>query len=146
MPDHASWFTYLLAMPNFRGLWALVNHLGCVSPEGQTQTPEAGAVCPAGFELRELPNHFTYPVNTPVTLEYTVLGVFVVLLIATMVMIARARVTRTQAAVVPEGSLTVAAFMENFAEAFYGMLREVLGKDEAKHGAETGEARGKFEV
>ena len=28
MPDHASWFTYLLAMPNFRGLWALVNHLG----------------------------------------------------------------------------------------------------------------------
>lgn len=133
MPEHASWFTYLLAMPNFRGLWALVNRLDCVSPAGRRQAPEAGAVCPSGFELRELPNHFTYPADTPVTLEYTVLGVFVLLVIATLVMIARARVTRTSTAVVPEGSLTVSSFMENFAESFYNMLREVLGAKDAKH-------------
>jgi F-type H+-transporting ATPase subunit a len=133
MPDHATWFTYLLALPNFRGLWALVNHLGCVNAEGQAVTPEAGAQCPTGYQLQELPNHFTYPANTPVTLEYTVLGFFVLLIIATLVMIARARVTRTAEAVIPDGSLTVASFMENFVEGFYGMLREVLGKDDAKH-------------
>lgn len=132
MPEHASWFTYLLALPNFRGLWAIFNHLACVNPQGQAVSPEAGAQCPAGYTLQELPNHFTYPANTPVTLEYTVLGIFVLLIVATMVMVTRARVTRTAEAVVPEASLTPASFMENFVEAFYGLLRDVLGKDDAK--------------
>ncbi|MEZ4409975.1 MAG: F0F1 ATP synthase subunit A [Polyangiales bacterium] len=132
MPDHTSWFTYLLALPGFRGLWALFNHLGCVNAAGEVQTPGAGGSCEAGYELSELPNHFSYPPNTPVTLEYFTLGVFAVLVVMVFVMIARARVMNTKAAVVPEGKLTVASFMESFVEATYGLLADVMGHEDAK--------------
>ena len=45
MPEHTSWFTYLLALPGFRGLWAVFNHLGCLSdttPLGPTHALESG--------------------------------------------------------------------------------------------------------
>lgn len=132
MPDHTSWFTYLLALPGFRGLWAVFNHLGCVNEEGSVSAMEAGGQCAPGYTLTELPNHFSYPANTPVTIEYTTLGLFVFLLIALFVMIARARATNLAQAKLPEGRLTIASFMENFVEIFYGLLKDVLGKKDAK--------------
>ena len=133
MPDHTSWFTYLLALPNFRGLWAVFNHLGCVNAAGETVALQSGAQCPADYTLAELPNHFTYPVNMPVTLEYSVLALFAALVVGVFAMVLRGRVSKTAEAVVPEGSLTLSSFLENFVETFYGMHREGLGKDEARH-------------
>lgn len=132
MPDHTSWFSYLLALPNFRALWAMFNHVGCVDAEGHATAIEAGGVCPGGAAAVELPNHFSYPANTPVTLEYSTLGVFVLLVVGLFVMVTKARVSRGKDAVVPEGSLTVASFTENFVEAFYGLLKDVLGKEDAR--------------
>ncbi len=133
MPDHTSWFTYLLALPGFRGLWAYFNHYGCVDANGAPVAMEAGGMCPGGTPAQELPNHFSYPANTPVTLEYTTILLFVVLLIAAFVMITRGRLAKTSEAVVPEGNLTVASFTENFVETFYDLLADVLGKKEARH-------------
>lgn len=133
MPDHTSWFTYLLALPNFRALWAMFNHYGCVNAAGQQTAMEAGGLCADGTAAQELPNHFSYPANTPVTLEYTTIALFVVLLIAGFVLVTRGRIAKTSDAVVPEGSLTVASFTENFVETFYDLLADVLGKKEARH-------------
>lgn len=133
MPDHTSWFTYLLALPNFRALWAMFNHYGCVDANGNQVAMEAGGMCANGAPAQELPNHFSYPANTPVTLEYTTILLFVVLLIAAFVMVTRGRVAKTSEAVVPEGQLTVASFTENFVETFYDLLADVLGKKEARH-------------
>lgn len=133
MPDHTSWFTYLLALPNFRALWAMFNHYGCVDAQGARTELLAGGMCANGAPAMELPNHFTYPPNTPVTLEYTTIALFVVLLIAVFVLVTRGRITKTREAVVPEGSLTVASFTENFVETFYNLLADVLGKKEARH-------------
>ena len=133
MPDHTSWFTYLLALPNFRALWAMFNHYGCVDANGAQVAMEAGGMCPGNTPAQELPNHFSYPANTPVTLEYTTILLFVVLLIAAFVMITRGRLTKTSEAMVPEGNLTVASFTENFVETFYDLLADVLGKKEARH-------------
>jgi F-type H+-transporting ATPase subunit a len=133
MPDHTSWFTYLLALPNFRALWAMFNHHGCVDATGATVPMGAGAQCPDGYQLAELPNHFSYPPNTPVTLEYTTLALFAALVVGVVVMVARSRVQNTQEAVVPEGSLTLSSFVENFVETFYGTLRDSLGKEDAKY-------------
>ena len=133
MPDHTSWFTYLLALPNFRALWAMFNHYGCVNAEGQQTALEAGGMCANGQPAQELPNHFSYPANTPVTLEYTTIALFVVLLIAVFVVVTRARITKAGDAVVPEGTLTVASFTENFIETFYNLLADVLGPKEARH-------------
>ena len=47
MPDHTSWFTYLLALPNFRALWAMFNHYGCVNAEGNQVEMLAGGLCAA---------------------------------------------------------------------------------------------------
>lgn len=133
MPDHTSWFTYLLALPNFRALWAMFNHYGCVDANGAQVAMESGGMCPGGTPAQELPNHFSYPANTPVTLEYTTILLFVVLLIAAFVMITRGRLAKTSEALVPEGNLTVASFTENFVETFYDLLADVLGKKEARH-------------
>ena len=133
MPDHTSWFTYLLALPNFRALWAMFNHLGCVDANGGQVAMEAGGACPDGSMARELPNHFSYPANTPVTLEYTTIAVFVVLLVAALVLAARGRIARTSEALVPEGSLTPTSFIENFVEIIYGLIAGVIGKKEARY-------------
>jgi F-type H+-transporting ATPase subunit a len=133
MPDHTSWFTYLLALPGFRGLWAAFNHLGCVNTAGESVAVEAGGVCPADYQLQELPNHFTYPANTPVTLEYTTLAIFAVLIVAALTLILKGRIAKTEDAVVPEGSLTASSFVSNFVETFYGVLRDVMGKQEARY-------------
>jgi len=132
MPDHTSWFTYLLALPNFRALWALFNHLGCVNAAGESVPLEAGGLCPADYQPAELPNHFTYPANTPVTLEYSTLAIFAVLIVMVLAVVVKGRIAKTSEAVVPEGELTVSAFMENFVETFYGVLRDSLGKDDAR--------------
>lgn len=132
MPDHTSWFTYLLALPGFRGLWAFFNHLGCVNSAGDTQTPGAGGSCDPGYTLSELPNHFSYPANTPVTLEYFTLGIFAVLLAMVCVLITRARISDTRSAVVPEGKLTIASFTENLVDATYGMVADVMTPSDAK--------------
>jgi F-type H+-transporting ATPase subunit a len=81
---------------------------------------------------------FQYPVSThehPVhpTLEYTALAIFSILVILLFALIARARVVRVETARVPEGKLTIASFMENFVEVFYGMLRDSLGAKDAKY-------------
>lgn len=133
MPDHTSWFTYLLSLPNFRSLWAMFNHLGCVDAAGNQTPLLPGGVCEGGHPAEELPNHFSYPANTPVTLEYTTILVFVVLLVAIFVLVTRGRLAKTSEAVVPEGKLTVASFTENFVEIFYDLLAGMLGKHEAKH-------------
>jgi len=133
MPDHTSWFTYLLALPNFRALWAMFNHMGCVNGAGESVAVEAGGVCPADYTLAELPNHFSYPPNTPVTLEYSTLALFAVLIVATLAIVVKGRIAKTSEAVVPEGELTVSSFMENFVETFYGVLRDSLGKADARY-------------
>lgn len=139
MPEHSSWFSYLLALPNFHALWAMVNKVGCVNdlhpelPQAELDPTAAGAQCPAGYHLSEVPKHFSYPANTPVTLEPFTVGVFVLLVIGLLVMVTRGRVNNTAAAVVPEEKLTIASFMENLVEAVYGMLVENLGKDDAKY-------------
>ena len=48
-------------------------------------------------------------------------------------LVTRGRIAKTSEAVVPEGSLTVASFTENFVETFYDLLADVLGKKEARH-------------
>src|SRR4051812_47146145 len=107
MPDHSSWFTYLLALPNFHALWAMVNKVGCVNdlhpdmPVQELDGLSVGAQCQTGYHLSEVPKHFSYPANTPVTMEPFVVGIFVCLMIALMVFLTRARVMNTQAAVVP---------------------------------------------
>lgn len=133
MPDHTSWFTYLLALPNFRGLWAMFNHLGCVNEAGESVALPTGAECPADYHLAELPNHFTYPANTPVTLEFTTLALFAVLVVAALTLVLKGRIAKTSEAIVPEGELTASSFLENFVETFYGMLHEALGKDDARY-------------
>jgi F-type H+-transporting ATPase subunit a len=133
MPDHTSWFTYLLALPGFRGLWATFNHMGCVNERGEVAALDAGGQCAADYQLAELPNHFTYPANTPVTLEYTTLAVFAVLVVAGLTFVLKGRIGNTKQAIVPEGELTASSFMENFVETFYGVLREALGKEDARY-------------
>ncbi len=133
MPDHTSWFTYLLALPNFRALWAMFNHMGCVNAAGESVRIEEGGTCPADYTLAELPNHFSYPANTPVTLEYSTLAIFAVLIVMALAMMVKGRIAKTSEAVVPEGELTASSFMENFVETFYGVLRDSLGKADARY-------------
>lgn len=132
MPDHTSWFTYLLSLPNFRALWALFNHTGCINEAHEVVAMEGGR-CPAGAHVAELPNHLTYPAHTPVTLEYTTLLLFVFGLIVVFTLVTRARLANTEAAKIPEGRLTIASFTENFVEAFYNMLKDALGARDAKY-------------
>ena len=133
MPDHTSWFTYLLALPNFRGLWAMFNHLGCVNAAGESVPLVSGGECPADYQLAELPNHFSYPANTPVTLEYTTLAIFAVAVVMVLTLVLKGKIAKTADAIVPEGELTPSSFLENFVETFYGMLREALGKADARY-------------
>ncbi len=113
MPEHTSWFTYLMALPGLHNLERALT--GKVVTYPYQVDPATGASVP-----------------TPVTLEYTALAIFVILLVLLFVLIARARVARTETAVVPEGELTVASFMENFVEIFYGMLKDSLGPKDAR--------------
>lgn len=103
MPEHTSWFTYITALPGVQSLERSLDGRGVV-----------------------------YPVGTPVTIEYTMLSVFVILLILVAAVITKGRADKVSEAVVPEGKLTVPSFMENFVELFYGMLREALGKEDAR--------------
>src|SRR5947207_1513686 len=112
MPEHTTWFTYLMSLPFFRRLEASFNDaLGCHEKIRATD-PDCTR---------------TYPANTPITLESIALLLFVILLILLTVLITRARITNTQAAVVPERKLTVASFLENFVEIFYNAMKGVLG-------------------
>jgi F-type H+-transporting ATPase subunit a len=118
MPEHTTWFTYLMSLPFFRQLESSFNDaFGCREKVLATD-PECTR---------------TYPANTPITLESIFLLVFVILLILLAVLVTRARIANTQAAVVPEKKLTVSSFLENFVEIFYNAMKGVLGPDDAKY-------------
>ena len=112
MPEHTSWFSYLMTFPGLRSL----------------EHALTGKVLTYPYVLDES-GHST---PTPVTLEYTSLAIFAILIILVFVMITRARIARTEAAIIPEGRLTIASFMENFVEIFYGMLKDSLGPKDAR--------------
>ena len=112
MPEHTSWFSYLMTFPGLRNLEHALTGKIITYP---SVTDGAG-----------------HSVPTPVTLEYTSLAIFTILVILLFVLITRARVARTEAAVVPDGKLTIASFMENFVEIFYGMLKDSLGPKDAR--------------
>jgi F-type H+-transporting ATPase subunit a len=103
MPEHTSWFTYLVSLPAIR------------------HYEEA------------LDRYPTYPAGTPVTLEFTAMMVFVIALVLLVALVVRARVSRTKEALVPEGRLTLTSFVENFVEVFYGTLKNTVGAKDAKH-------------
>jgi F-type H+-transporting ATPase subunit a len=103
MPEHTSWFTYLMTLGPFHNLERSLDNRGVV-----------------------------YPAGTPVTLEFTTLAVFTILVILLVSLMLRARIARVEAAIVPEGRLTVTSFMENLVGFFYGMLKDALGEKDAK--------------
>jgi len=108
MPEHTSWFTYLMSLQGLDNLRRMF--------DGTPMYPT------------------TYSNGAPlgVTLEYTALAIFVILLILLVALVVRGRIARTEAAIVPEGKLTTSSFMENFVGVFYGMLRDTLGDKDAK--------------
>src|SRR3954462_3152280 len=114
MPEHTSWFSYLVALPAVRNL------------------------------ERALDPTAVYPAGTPVTLEYTALMIFSILLILVVTLIVRARIVRTSDALIPEGKLTVASLVENLADIFYGALKSMLGGNEPGPRGEQGRKDAKF--
>jgi F-type H+-transporting ATPase subunit a len=114
MPEHTSWFTYLMTLPGLHNLERALT--GKVFTYPYQVDPATGASTP-----------------TPVTLEYTSLAIFVILIVLFFVMVTRARIARTETAVVPDGELTISSFMENFVEAFYGMLKDSVGPKDARY-------------
>ncbi len=113
MPEHTSWFSYLMTLPGLHNLERALT--GKIVTYPSVIDPETGRSVPM-----------------PLTLEYTSLAIFVILVILLFVAITRARIARTEAAIVPEGKLTIASFMENFVELFYGMLKDSLGPKDAR--------------
>lgn len=113
MPEHTSWFSYLMTLPGLHNLERALT--GRIVTYPSAIDPESG---------RSIP--------TPLTLEYTSLAILAILVILLFVVITRARITRTEAALVPEGKLTIASFMENFVEIFYGMLKDSMGPKDAR--------------
>lgn len=115
MPDHTSWFTYLMTLPGLHALEEAVEHMGL--NRSIAHTSEA------------MLNH----PHAPVTLEFTGLAIFAILLILLFAVATRARIAQTDKALLPEGKLTMASFTEKFVEAFYGLLKDALGAKDAKH-------------
>jgi hypothetical protein len=110
----------------------MFNHLGCVNAEGQSQCPSRpAAVCPADYP-RRAPEPLHLPRQHARHARVHHLALFAVLSWRRWRDRDPGRIAKTSEAVVPEGSLTVASFMENFVETFYGLLRDVLGKDDAR--------------
>lgn len=103
MPDHTSWFTYLMSLGFFRNLERTLDSTG-----------------------------FHVLARTPATLEYTTLSVFVILVILLVVMLVRPRFANAKEAVLPEPSLTLSGFVDQFVGIFYGILKEALGPKDAK--------------
>ncbi len=110
MPEHYSWFTYLMSLPGLQNLQRAFTR----------QFPYAWPALDAQ-NGREIP------------LEASALSIFSILVIILFALIARMRIARTETALVPEGKLTIASFMERFAEAFYGTLKDALGPKDAKY-------------
>jgi F-type H+-transporting ATPase subunit a len=73
------------------------------------------------------------PHVVPVTMEDVMLAIFAILVIVLFSLITRARVARSETALVPEGRLTIASFMENLVGVFYGMLKDAIGEKDAKY-------------
>jgi F-type H+-transporting ATPase subunit a len=115
MPDHTSWFSYLLSLPGLHALEQAVEHMGWNRSIAHTS--------------ESVLNH----PHAPVTLEYTLLAIFAILLVLLFAVITRARVAQTEKALIPEGELTVSSFTENFVEAFYNVLKDALGPKDAKY-------------
>jgi F-type H+-transporting ATPase subunit a len=115
MPDHTSWFSYLLTLPGLRALEQTIEHMGWNRSIAHTS--------------ESVLNH----PHAPVTLEYTLLALFAVLLVLVFALVTRARIAQTEKALIPEGRLTVASFTENFVEAFYDVLKDALGPKDAKY-------------
>ncbi len=115
MPDHTSWFSYLLTLPGLHALEQAVEHMGLNRSISHTS--------------ESVLNH----PHAPVTLEYTLLALFAVLLVLVFALITRARIAQTEKALIPEGRLTISSFTENFVEAFYNVLKDALGAKDAKY-------------
>jgi F-type H+-transporting ATPase subunit a len=115
MPDHTSWFTYLLTLPGLHALEQAVEHMGLNRSIAHTS--------------QSVLNH----PHAPVTLEYTLLALFAVLVVLVFALITRARIAQTEKALIPEGQLTISSFTENFVEAFYNVLKDALGAKDAKY-------------
>jgi F-type H+-transporting ATPase subunit a len=115
MPDHTSWFSYLLTLPGLHALEQSLEHMGWNRSIAHAS--------------EQALNHS----HAPLTLEYTLLAVFSILLILLFAVLTRARIARTESALIPEGRLTIASFTENFVEAFYNVLKDALGPKDAKH-------------
>jgi F-type H+-transporting ATPase subunit a len=115
MPDHTSWFSYLLTLPGLRSLETALDQTGL--NRSMSHTSES------------ILNH----PHTPVTLEYSLLAVFSILVILLFAVITKGRVAQTEKAILPEGELTVSSFTENFVNVFYGLLNDALGPKDAKH-------------
>lgn len=115
MPEHTSWFTYLMSLPGLERLRQVLNYTAFNQTITYPRNPENPSEA------------------MPLTLEYSALAMFVVLLVVLVALIVRARIARTETAIVPEGKLTLSSFVENFVEAFYGVLKDALGPEDAKH-------------
>ncbi|MBI5517684.1 MAG: F0F1 ATP synthase subunit A [Deltaproteobacteria bacterium] len=134
MPDHSSWFTYLLSLPGFHNLWVVVNRAACLNAEThEVRDLGPDGACEAGFAPAAVAKHGSYPAGTDVTIEATVTLVFVLGVIGLLIVLMRARLADKEKSLVPEGELTVTSFVENFTETFYGLLRDFLGKDDARN-------------
>ena len=101
MPDHTSWFSYLLTLPGLHALEQTLEHMGWNR-----------SIAHASEQALNHP-------HAPLTLEYTLLAIFSILLILLFAVLTRARIARTESALIPAGCLTIASFTENFAEAFF---------------------------
>jgi len=101
MPDHTTWFNYLL--PDFAGLLEKFREAIGVS----------------------FLNH------TPVEIQYVVGFAFVAMLIFVLVISVRGRITRVEDALIPEGRLTMGNFFEMMVEGTLGTMEGTMDRGAA---------------
>ena len=107
MPEHTSFFSYLVAMfPALGKNIANFGRLGHTALGGE----------PVG----------------PHQLEPLFASLFVVLLVIGLAAVTRSRIGKVEQAVIPDAKLTLRAFMEAFIGFFYDMMKDMMGPKRAK--------------
>ncbi len=101
MPEHSTWFNYLF--PDFEGMLS-------------------------GF--REAMG-LSVINKTPVEIQYVIGFAFIALLILTLVLVARRQITNTQAALIPDETLSARTFFEAMTEAVLNLMESIMNRKAA---------------
>lgn len=98
MPEHATWFTFLI--PDYDVRLA---------------------------EFRELMG-VSFLSHTPVEIQYVVGFAFIALLIMALVFLVRGKISKTDTAIVPDDRLTLRTFFESMVEGTLGLMEGTMGR------------------